>query len=149
MSWNEYISAMLLNKGHVDEAAILSAGDAAVWASTPEFVPRGYAHTLVLDNGASESVNVNEASELVALFNNGGRPVNKTGLRYNNQKYQVLRYFEDVGVIYAKKEKGGACIAKSNQAIIFATWSEDKKQTPGNCNKAVEDLATYLKNSGF
>lgn len=65
-------------------------------------------------------------------------------------RYQTVNFDTDKNLWYLKKPKGGACIAISTQTIIFGSYSSDKKmingasQTPGECNKYVENLREMI-----
>ncbi len=65
-------------------------------------------------------------------------------------RYQTVNFDSEKNLWYLKKQKGGACIAFSAKAIIFGSYSSDKKmsngaaQTPGECNKLVESLREMI-----
>ena len=163
MSWNDYLSTQLLQKhtpegaidGCVEHAAILGLADGAAWAVTPAFSLQTYDVQVRNDEDtADEAVNVNEAATLIHAVNNLGASLTRAGLRINNEKYFLVG-MPDGDFIYLKKQGGGACIAKTNTGIIFASWHETKTtntgvaQNPGLCNDRVESLAAYLKQNGI
>ena len=47
------------------------------------------------------------------------------------------------------QKKGGICIAFTGSAIVIGTYNEDKNQVAGGCNIAVENLADFLRSSGY
>ena len=52
-------------------------------------------------------------------------------------------------VFYLKVANGGATIATTYQTIIFGDYSLSAGQTSGGASAAVENLATYLRDSGY
>ena len=52
-----------------------------------------------------------------------GASLSRAGIRINNEKYFLVGQ-PDGDFVYLKKHGGGACIAKTNTAIIFASWNE-------------------------
>ena len=89
------------------------------------------------------------------------------GLRFNGEKFMVLRTTpEPVTVIGKKvgaralpfppcmtcvclKTKGGICITRTAKCIVVGTFDENLDQTAGVCNIAVEKLGDYLRNHQF
>ena len=147
MSWQDYVDTQLVATGQVSQAALLGVSDAGVWASTPDFMPRGYDATVTAEDGSESTVTVNEASDIVNFMATGTKPT--AGLRINGDKYMVLRTLPDPMTVYGKKPKGGICITKTAQCIIVGVYDEDAGQTSGGCNLAVENLGDYLRNAGF
>lgn len=163
MSWNAYLETQLLSKfastGQtqqcVEHAGIFGLADGAAWAVTEGFSLQTYDVQVRNDEDtADEAVNINEAATLVHAVNNLGASLTRAGLRFNNEKYFLVG-MPDGDFIYLKKQGGGACVAKTNTGIIFASWHESKEtttgiaQNPGLCNDRVETLAGYLKQQGI
>jgi hypothetical protein len=71
------------------------------------------------------------------------------GLRINQNKYQIIRSFEDelsnCYSVYGKKTLGGIAIATTGKVIIIATFDEKKQHTSPGCNENVSMLAKYFK----
>ena len=71
------------------------------------------------------------------------------GLRVNRKKYMVLRM--DGGLTYGKAPRSGCCLAATpgKVAVVVGVFDEDKGQSAGGCNVAVERLAAYLGEHEF
>ena len=58
-------------------------------------------------------------------------------------------------VYLAREGGGGACIARTTQALVIGVWnktanmSNGKSQNPGDCNELVEKMSEFLKGSGY
>ena len=99
-------------------------------------------------------INVNEFENLLDAFNNSGVSTKKGGIRINNEKYFIVSFDAERGVMYLKKSGGGAAVAKSNLAFVISTFSSKKKlrnfnnveepQNPGMTNRVVEELQKFL-----
>jgi len=46
-----------------------------------------------------------------------------TGLCINNEKYFTVHFDEELGTWYLKKNGGGACMAWTNQCVIFGSFN--------------------------
>eukprot|EP01016_Furgasonia_blochmanni_P034358 TRINITY_DN369_c0_g1_i12.p1 TRINITY_DN369_c0_g1~~TRINITY_DN369_c0_g1_i12.p1 ORF type:complete len:228 (-),score=88.80 TRINITY_DN369_c0_g1_i12:230-913(-) len=156
MSWNDYVNYLLAN--NVCEAgAILANDSAALWAGSPGFNLTSYEAEVPTEDGAgTRKVPVNEAALLLEAFNNKGIiKSGPSGLRINGQRYYCVSFDAENSTMYLKKEKGGACAVRTNKAIVFGSFSVEKKlatgaaQNPGETNKAVEALAKTLKDAGY
>ncbi|CAG9313531.1 unnamed protein product [Blepharisma stoltei] len=167
MSWQSYIDTQLVNKlnsqnqweitGCVEHAAIFGAADLSIWASTPGFALGQYNINVPTDDGVNEeSCHVNEVDifRSVVTTRSAG---SKAGIRICNEKYFLVNYDEERHTIYLKKNGGGACIVKTLQTYIFASWNgalehggvHPGNQNPGLCNERCESLAAYLAGEGF
>lgn len=88
-------------------------------------------------------------------LNNKGLSAHPAGVRLNNQKYYTVNYDAEAGTWYAKKEKGGACIAKTKTGVVIGTFSTSinmengQPQNAGEANKRVLDTAKYLVDNGI
>jgi profilin len=123
-SWQAYVDDNLVGS-NVSKAAIFGL-DGTAWATSAGF-----------------SVSPSEASAIAAGAQNpsslGG------GLYLEGVNYMVLR--ADESSIYVRQGQNGACICKTNQAVLVGMYGEN--QTAGNCNATVEKLADYLRENGY
>jgi hypothetical protein len=164
MSWADYVTGYLVNftdqsngksAFNISEnGALIGNQDGTVWASTQGFTMGTYKCEVDKDDGSTESVNVNEFENLLDAFNNSGVSTKKGGIRINNEKYFIVSFDAERGVMYLKKSGGGAAVAKSNLAFVISTFSSKKKlknfnnvdepQNPGMTNRVVEELQKFL-----
>jgi profilin len=166
MSWQAFVDTQLLVKtttagevhNCVESGALLSAADASAWAATPNFTLRTYSVTVTEeDEVTTTNINYSEPAAVLHLFAQAGAAINDAGIRINGEKYYLVSYDAEKQTIYLKKNAGGACLARTNQAIVFASWNggqsttgaETTPQNPGLCNQVTEKLADYLKSIGY
>jgi hypothetical protein len=64
----------------------------------------------------------------------------------------MVRHIPEDGVAYlSRMGGGGACIARTKNAIVIGMWdkntimSNNQPQTAGDCNDLTEKVARYLK----
>jgi hypothetical protein len=77
----------------------------------------------------------------------------------NNEKYFVVSFDGNAGLLYLKKTGGGACVARTGQAFVIGTFMTSKKltnfsgaqepQSAGMTNRACEGLQSILTNSSL
>lgn len=165
MSWIDYVTGYLVNytdqstaktaTNVCEHGAIIGNQDGAMWASTPGFTLETYTTEIEKEDGSgTEKVEINEFAHLLDAFNNGGRSSMKGGIRLHKEKYYVVSSDAEKGVLYLKRNGGGACVAKSGQGFVIGTWSSKCKfknfngveevQNPGVINRATEDLQKFL-----
>jgi hypothetical protein len=164
MSWQDYVTGYLQNytdpnngktaSNVCEHGAIVGNQDGVVWASTPGFSFETYQVELEKDDGTTEKVEVNEFANLLDAFNNAGSTSKKGGIRIHKEKYFIVSYDSEKGVMYLKKNGGGAAVAKSAQGFVIGTWNGklktknftgvDEPQNPGATNRSVEDLQKFL-----
>ena len=165
MSWNDYLNQLQTKRvpdgeisNCVEKAAIISLSDISIWACTEEFGLYGYDVEVPTEDGAGmQPIHVDEVDLLQHIVNHNGSCNSLAGIRISNEKYFKVSSDESQGLIYLKKNGGGACIAKCDACIIFASWnssqsttgSHPQSQSPGLCNEQVEKLADYLKRCGY
>lgn len=166
MSWQAFVDTQLLTKtttagdvhNCVESGALLSAADASAWAATPNFSLRNYSVTVTEeDEVTTTTIDYNEAAAVLHLFAHSGAAINDAGIRINGEKYYLANFDSEKHTIYLKKNAGGACLARTNQAIVFASWNgglstsgaETTPQNHGLCNQVTEKLADYLKTIGY
>eukprot|EP00335_Anophryoides_haemophila_P000320 CAMPEP_0204821014 /NCGR_PEP_ID=MMETSP1018-20131115/1449_1 /ASSEMBLY_ACC=CAM_ASM_000518 /TAXON_ID=46462 /ORGANISM="Anophryoides haemophila, Strain AH6" /LENGTH=84 /DNA_ID=CAMNT_0051918657 /DNA_START=155 /DNA_END=409 /DNA_ORIENTATION=- len=70
-----------------------------------------------------EDFTVDERIILLESIGNKGVPKAKSGLRINNVKYFSVNFDEERRTWYLKKAGGGACLAFTNKAIIFGSFT--------------------------
>eukprot|EP00761_Pharyngomonas_kirbyi_P010633 gb/GECH01010654.1/.p1 GENE.gb/GECH01010654.1/~~gb/GECH01010654.1/.p1 ORF type:complete len:125 (+),score=20.45 gb/GECH01010654.1/:1-375(+) len=124
MSWQDYVDYNLLGTGRVKEAAMIGV-DGSIWAASKDF-------------------NVSEAPQIVDAFKNPQK-IYTNGIWINEIQYFPLRV--DDSVIYAKKNKKGVAISKTEQSIIIGVYDENIQ--PASCNATVEGLADFLRQQGL
>ena len=68
----------------------------------------------------------------------------------------LVKHNPDVNSAYLGREGGGgACVARTNTAVVIGIWNKSAKmsngqlQNAGDCNDLVEKMAEYLKTSGY
>lgn len=152
--WNAYVDTQLVATGAVCQAGIFGKTDMQCYANAGDFQFRAYTTKVTDDDGNEKDTAINEATDMLNFVGTGIKP--GTGFRMNGTKFVVLRELEGP-VLYLKREKGSACFACTNALVIIGVFDDDacKEHHPSPtagalaCNKAVEDLAEYLRASGF
>ncbi len=71
-SWQDYVNTQLVASGGIDQAMMVGKQDAAVWAATPDFVPRLYNGVVTQEDGSEGNQTINEA---VSACLPAGRPL--------------------------------------------------------------------------
>lgn len=78
----------------------------------------------------------------------GNRKGSEAGIRMANQKYMLIKHNPEINSAYLGREGGGgACIARTKQAVVIGIWNKaavmgDKTlQNAGDCNERVEAMA--------
>jgi len=128
MSWQAYVDSSLVGSGHVDKGAIYSVAGDSVWAATPGF-----------------AVSADEMKDVVAALGGKVDKLYAEGLHIAGERFVVTK--AEGRSIYARKEKKGVVICKTNQAILVAHYGENV--IAGNVATTVEQLADYLMSSGY
>lgn len=165
MSWDSYIAKITTKEtsaGHInnciEKAAIISLADGSIWANTPDFGLYGYPVDVPTEDGLGvQSVEINEIDLFLHVVNHDGASNSLAGIRISNEKYFKVNSDADQGLIYLKKNGGGACIAKCNSCVVFGSWNgalstsgaHVGSQVPGLCNEQVEKVAQYLKEHSY
>ena len=108
-----------------------------------------------LEDGSMKKVQVDEFVTALEATK-GNRKGSEAGIRMNNQKYMLIKHNPENNSVYLGREGGGgACIARTNTAVVIGIWnkslemSNGKLQNAGDCNELVEKMAEYLKSSGY
>lgn len=165
MSWDSFI-AQLCSKEEpegplgqcVEHGAILSRANCAIWASTAHFSLSAYTQEMPTEDGTrTQDVAVDESALLLECLDDpNGTVSSPSGLRISGDKYYTILADRERNVIYLKKREGGACVALSNSALVFGSWSEaltttgvrTAPQSAGLCNERCERVAAYLRENG-
>lgn len=164
MSWADYVNAFLLNYTNSNTAvtyqniaeagAIISNSDGTIWAASNGFSMGKHSVDSEDNAGNPIKIEVDEFTNLKMAFDNNGETPKNGGIRINNEKYLIVSFDKDKGLLYLKKQGGGAAVAKSNLAFSIAIFSSSKEvsisngkkepQNPGIVNLAVEALQDFL-----
>jgi hypothetical protein len=160
MSWQDYVNGYLINTQEgatnvCEYGALVGNTDGTVWAKSEGFeLKNGTAQIEKEDGSGTETININEFEHLADAFNNGGKTTKKGGIRIVGEKYFVVSFDGERNIMYLKRNGGGAAVAKSNLALVIATFSSKLKlknkdgvetpQNPGAINQAVETLQKFL-----
>ena len=74
----------------------------------------------------------------------------------NNQKYMLVKHNPENNSAYLGREGGGgACVARTNTALVIGIWNKSAQmsngqfQNAGDCNEVTEKMAEYLKSMGY
>mmetsp|Transcript_40697 Transcript_40697/g.56693 ORF Transcript_40697/g.56693 Transcript_40697/m.56693 type:complete len:155 (+) Transcript_40697:72-536(+) len=154
MSWTDY-TAHLRAQNATDCAGILSAEDGSLVAGDNFTVSSYQVEIPTDDDKGTRKVDVNEQQNVLEVIKSG-KCTSAAGMRLGQIKFQIVMADLETGIVYLKKQKGGACLVKTNKTIVFGSWSEEQKiegkgcpQNPGDCNKVCEGLAKILKDAGY
>ena len=145
MSWAEFVENKIINfttdEGHKFMNACKDGGiyglDGTKWSTS-----------------SGLTLSENEVKALVSFFTNHSA----VSLCLGGNKYQVTCDNKDTNSVYLKIGGGGACVAKTNKAIIVGIYdttktttidNKEKSQNVGYCNSAVENLQQYLIGIGY
>eukprot|EP00291_Cryptomonas_curvata_P014874 CAMPEP_0172151842 /NCGR_PEP_ID=MMETSP1050-20130122/476_1 /TAXON_ID=233186 /ORGANISM="Cryptomonas curvata, Strain CCAP979/52" /LENGTH=126 /DNA_ID=CAMNT_0012820037 /DNA_START=70 /DNA_END=450 /DNA_ORIENTATION=+ len=126
MSWQSYVDDQLLGTGHVHSASIVGL-DGSLWATSSNL------QLSASEQSAIATAAANPSSVL------GGK------ITLKGENFMVLR--ADDSAIYCRKGNEGACICKTNQAVIIGIFGEN--QQAGQCNMVVEKLGDYLREANY
>jgi profilin len=128
MSWQPYVDRLL--SGDLDKAAIFDSEGKSAWASSPGF-----------------AVTPGEMKEIIDAYNDKSevKAVQSNGLHVGGQKFVVLK--TDDRSIYGRLGKEGIVIVRTDKALLVAHYGEGTQ--PGAAANTVEQVADYLKKTGF
>ena len=101
-------------------------------------------------------MDVNEFKGLFEATKGNRKGGQEAGIRIANQKYMFLKHNPENNSVYLAREGGGgACVVRTEKALIIGVWnkaakmSNDTLQNAGDCNEVVEKMGVYLKSSGY
>ena len=87
---------------------------------------------------------------------NGKRMPTTAGVRMGHTKFMMVRHDPEESVCYlSRMGGGGACVAKTKQALVIGIWdknivmSNGQPQTAGDCNDLTERVAKFMKEQNF
>ncbi|CAK66765.1 unnamed protein product (macronuclear) [Paramecium tetraurelia] len=156
MSWDAYVTNLTAN-GALEYAAIIGT-DGNIWASNFGVAALPSYQAEVPDEknpDITTKVAYDEKAAFIHALAHKGETGNPAGVRINNQKYYTIQFDGENKSWYLKKNKGGACVAWTNSAVVFASFSQTinaengAPQNASDCNKRVLDMAKYLADSGY
>lgn len=168
MSWQDYVDGYLVRStnetsgktaSYVCEHAGMVGDDGTMWGSTSGFSLSTYSASVTHEDGTSTTAQINEFANLSNAYDREGRCSLPGGIRINREKYFVVSYDRDRGVMYLRKKNGGACVARSNRCFVIGTFSsalmmtdfhgDQVPQNPGATNRACESLQTFLRDNNL
>ncbi|KAF9315737.1 hypothetical protein BG003_002684 [Podila horticola] len=126
MSWQAYVDTNLVGTHKVSKATIIGL-DGSLWATSAGFQVGG-----------------DEAKKLVAAFSSSDDAFS-SGLFIEGKKFVTLN--ADANVIRARSGATGVICAKTSQCVLIGYYNENVQA--GDCSVVVENLAEYLRNSGY
>ncbi|GFO03254.1 profilin [Plakobranchus ocellatus] len=129
-SWNDYITVVLLESGHVSAASVQSLESGNLWAGSPGF-KLSFKEVKSIQNAFEDDSQLRLQGLLV-----GGRPFTVT--RISGLRLLVGR---------DAKTGAGAVIYVCRRCLLAAVYEEGNH--PGTCYNLVTQLGDYLLNSGF
>ena len=140
---------------NVCEHAGIFGVDGTPWALSAGFSLGNYSYPLQHEDGSTKTVNVNEFVTALEA-SKGNRKGSEAGIRMGNQKYMLVKHNPENNSAYLGREGGGgACIARTNSAVVVGIWnkaaemSNKQLQNAGDCNDLTEKMAEYLKTQGY
>jgi profilin len=135
MSWDSYITDHLMAElpnaegKRLSHAAIIGKEDGGVWAKDEGFPD-------VTDDQLAAILKGFDDPDILA----------QTGIKLGDKKFLAVQ--GDPGqAIRGRSNADGVCIKQTNTAIVIGIYGEGVQA--GACNKLVEELGDYLKDSGY
>jgi len=123
MSWQSYVDTNLVGTGYITKAAIIGIDDKRVWA-----------------NSATLDLSPEELEAVATAFSDLAK-VEAQGLRLEKEKFFTVKATADE--IQLKRRADGACLYKTNRAIILGIYEAPIQQT--ECFAVVSTLGDYFK----
>ena len=109
---------------NVCEHAAIYGLDGSLWAASPGFQLYNYNFDMTLEDGSKKPVPVNEFTAAHEA-SKGNRKGTEAGIRMANQKYMLIKHNPELNSAYLGREGGGgACIARSNTALVIGVWNK-------------------------
>lgn len=140
---------------NVCELAGIFGTDGTPWALSAGFQLSAYEFGLTQEDGSQKKVNVNEFTTALEATK-GNRKGSEAGIRMGNQKYMLVKHNPESNSAYLGREGGGgACVARTNTAVVIGIWnkagvmSNGQLQNAGDCNDLTEKMAEYLRSQGY
>ncbi len=164
--WEDYVN-QIINKMNYDTneydvtnmcaSAAIYGFDGTLWASAGDWKGvSSYEFDLEDMTGNIQKVPVDEFQCLMKAAD-GDRKPTEAGIRFGGNKYMFITHNAEAKSTQMSRSNpsGGATVAKTNTAIIVATWnktdvmSNKLTQSGGDTAGQVEGMAAYLAEQGY
>ncbi|XP_035826051.1 profilin [Aplysia californica] len=124
-SWNDYITVVLVESGHVTAAAIHSTRSGSLWAGTPNF-----------------RLSYNEIQAIEGGFMNDEQ-IRIHGIYLNGRHFTLSRLSEQRIMVGRDARSGHGCVVyRCRQCLVVAVYEESNH--PGGCFNTVVQLGDFL-----
>lgn len=110
-------------------------------------------------DGTTKNVPCNEHSACMKATDGDRKGGSECGIRICNQKYMFMRsdttYDGKIKFVTLTGGGGGACVAKTAQALLVGVWRKDqpmsngKVQNTGDCESCVISVSKTLVDAGM
>ncbi|KAK3740871.1 hypothetical protein RRG08_011333 [Elysia crispata] len=129
-SWNDYVTVVLMESGHVSSASVQSLESGTLWAGSPGF-----------------QLSYREVKAIQEAFNEDS-PLRLQGLLVCGRPFTVTR-ISGLRLLVGRDAKtgAGAIVYLCRRCLLTAVYEEGNH--PGTCYNLVTQLGDYLLNSGF
>ena len=127
-----------------------------LWAASPQWPGLfDYEHPLENDDGSTTNISVKEfqCAMQVAI---GKRMPTAAGVRMGKTKFMMVSHDPETNTVYLSRlGGGGACIVKTNKALVIGIWdknavmSNGQPQTAGDCADCTERVAKFMREQSF
>jgi hypothetical protein len=105
--------------------------DGTPWATSAGLNLSKYQYDLEQEDGSKKSVPVDEFVTALQA-SKGNRKGSEAGIRMGNQKYMLVKHNPENNSVYLGREGGGgACIARTNTAVVIGIWNKSAKMSNG------------------
>lgn len=136
---------------NVCEHAAIIGIDGTPWVTSANWPGlHEYEHPLEQEDGSTSNIKVNEFNCALKVAG-GTRMPTAAGVRMGHQKFMMVKHIPEDAVTYLSRQGGGgACIARTKNAIVIGIWdkniimSNNQPQTAGDCNDLTEKVARFL-----
>ncbi|CAI2381908.1 unnamed protein product [Moneuplotes crassus] len=161
MSWDSYV-AMMTNTLDPETNAYTVTGvgtfgaiygtDGSKWGNTEGFELYAYEYEIDGGDGTTTKVAINEV-DIVKDILGGKTKGGDAGIRLGNKKYMHISEYDGVHKLVCSG--GGALIAKTEKCYMVCVYdtknndSNGKPQNPGDVEKNMLYLRTYLTENGY
>ena len=109
-------------------AAAIYGIDGTPWATSADWAGLNeYDHALEQDDGSFKDVKVNEF-HIALKAAEGQRAPSAAGIRMINTKFMFIRNEDNVTYL-SRTGGGGACVAKTKNALIIGVWDKNAKMS--------------------
>ena len=116
---------------NVCEHAGIYGLDGTPWATSAGLNLTTYQFDLLQEDDSIKKVTVDEFKTALE-GSKGNRKGSEAGIRMGNQKYMFVKHNPDVNSVYLAREGGGgACVARTNTAVVIGIWNKSQKMSNG------------------